>query len=116
MAKPGADIDGFIDLIAADEVPEGEGRYVEVQDRVLAVFRCEGEFYVTDNTCPHAGGNLAGGYFEGRILFCPWHHWPFDIKTGRCPQSQSIWVQTYPARVESGRVQADLRGHDGSGE
>lgn len=109
MAGTCADSDGLTDLIAEDDVPEGEGRCVETQDRVLAVFQCEGEFYVTDNACPHAGGNLAGGYIEGQILFCPWHHWPFNIKTGRCPQSESVWVQTYPVSVENGRVRADLR-------
>ena len=108
MAAIRADSDGYTDLIAAGDVPEGEGRCVEAKDRVLGVFRCDGEFYVTDNACPHAGGNLAGGYFEGQILFCPWHHWPFDIRTGRCPQSQSVWVQTYPVKVELGRVWANL--------
>ena len=100
--------DNFTDLIAGGDVPEGEGRCVEAGEKILGVFRCEGEFYVLDNACPHAGGNLAGGYFEGKVLFCPWHHWPFDVRTGRCPQSEHVNVTTYPVQVRNGRVWADL--------
>ena len=96
------------------ELEEGKGRYVEVGGFQLAVFLDRGSVRVIDNTCPHAGGNLAAGFVEDGCAVCPWHYWAFRLDTGALRDAPGVTVTTYKVRtVERGDgkpalVQADL--------
>lgn len=80
------------------QVPPGTGRTVVALGRRIALFNQEGEFHAIDDTCPHRGASLGEGLLhQGRVI-CPWHSWMFDVRTGVCPDSQDIVVQSYPAR------------------
>lgn len=94
----------WIDLCALAELPAEGGHYVEHANHAYAVFRIDGDIRVMDDHCPHAGGSLsAGAIVEGCVL-CPWHAWPFDVKTGICPDAESYRAKVYAVRVEGGRV------------
>lgn len=96
------------------ELTEGEGKYVEIDGFHLAVFQHEDEVFVLDNTCPHAGGSLSGGWVEDGCAVCPWHNWAFDLRSGVLRgNAGGAQVQSYPTRVVEGPdgsslVQADL--------
>ena len=99
----------WTDLCAVSDIAATGGHYVETNDRGLAVFRVEpSRVHVIDNTCPHAGGSLAGGYVDNGCVICPWHGWPFELGTGQCPDNPQIGVSSYPTRIVGGRVQAML--------
>ena len=96
-----------------DELKEGAGKFVEVGPYQLAVFLDQGKPYVIDNYCPHAGGNLAGGYVYEGCAVCPWHEWAFRLDNGQLRESAAVRVNSYPVRVmeQAGLpklVQADL--------
>ena len=76
----------------------------------MAVFRLADpeRIVVVDNACPHAGGNLAGGAVEGRIVTCPWHHWEFDLDRGVCIHSARARLRRYRAEVRDGIIWAEL--------
>ena len=99
-------------LCEIDELKPGEGKYVEIEGFGLAVFIDNGQVFVMDNTCPHAGGNLAGGYVEEGCAVCPWHYWAFRLGNGELKDSPGVKVPTYKSRIfefEGKRlVQADL--------
>lgn len=76
--------------ISRAEVPEGEGRTVEVDGTVVAVFNVDGRYYALDGVCPHAGGPLGDGFLTGTVVTCPWHGWQFDVTTGACTFSPDI--------------------------
>jgi nitrite reductase/ring-hydroxylating ferredoxin subunit len=99
-------------LCHLSELEEGKGKYVEIDGFQLAVFLDEGRPYVMDNTCPHAGGNLAGGFIEKGCAVCPWHYWTFHLDSGQLRDAPGVVVKTYPVRItqhEKGAlVQADL--------
>ncbi|HLT29441.1 MAG TPA: nitrite reductase (NAD(P)H) small subunit [Myxococcaceae bacterium] len=38
------------------------------------------------------------------MLHCPLHAWPFDVRTGRCPEQPTASVGTYPVRVQDGEL------------
>ena len=106
----------WIDLCLTSEVPENGGYYVTHQNHSLAVFRVpaqptEGSLYpecafsVIDDRCPHAGGSLSSGFVQDGCVVCPWHHWPFDIFTGACPDNPNIRVRTHRVRIANDRVQ-----------
>lgn len=100
-------------LCDLDELSETKGKYVEIGGFQLAVFLSDGAVYATDNTCPHAGGSLAGGEVEGGCVVCPWHAWSFQLRTGQLRDAPGVTIRTYATRVvePAGKariVQADL--------
>jgi nitrite reductase/ring-hydroxylating ferredoxin subunit len=104
---------GWTSLFELEELEEGRGRYAEVDGFRLAVFLHEGQVYVMDNYCPHAGGNLAAGWVEDGCAVCPWHAWMFRLESGQLRDSPGVVVKTYPVRLlrREGKpvlVQADL--------
>jgi len=93
----------WITLCTMDELKEGLGKYVEVQGYRLAVFLHEGEPFVTDNSCPHAGGSMSGGHITGTgsdaCAICPWHGWGFQLTTGNLTGGWDAEVlKVYPTR------------------
>jgi len=97
-------------LLAVDECGPGQGRFVAVDDHELAVFHLSkpDRFVVCRNSCPHAGANLSAGTVEGAVVTCPWHHWMFDLDTGRCTEVLEVSVRKYDCRVEDGYLYASL--------
>ena len=101
--------DAWRELCALDDVLPGAGLYVPHDDWDLAVLRpSDDEVFVLHNRCPHAGGSLASGWMEDGCVVCPWHAWAFNLTTGACPEAPQFKVQTFPARVCAGRVEAQL--------
>lgn len=101
--------DSWTDLCALSDVPKVGGAYVVHNGRAIAVFRIgDHQARVLDDACPHAGGSLSGGHLHDGCVVCPWHGWPFDAESGRCPDNPKIKVNTYPSRVVDGRVWAKI--------
>ena len=99
-------------LCELHELKPGEGKYVEIDGFQLAVFIEKDQVFVIDNTCPHAGGNLAGGYVDDGCAVCPWHYWAFRLDTGELKETPGVKITTYKVRLHDyeGKklVQADL--------
>lgn len=100
----------FVELITVDRCRAGAGTFVEHDGLDLAVFISadRDRVIVLDNTCPHAGGNLAAGTLDGHIVSCPWHHWKFDVRTGTCVDAPRARVRRYNAELRRGVVFVDL--------
>ena len=95
------------------DLAEGKGKYVEIGGFQLAVFLHHDQPFVTDNYCPHAGGNMAGGFVdETGCAVCPWHAWAFHLENGQLRDAPGVVLRTYKTRVfdHDGRklVQAEL--------
>lgn len=100
-------------LCELSELEEGRGKYVEIGGFQLAVFLDGGRVAVMDNTCPHAGGPMSGGYVEGGCAHCPWHHWAFRLDNGQLRDMPGVALTTYKVRhlERDGKptlIQADL--------
>ena len=68
-----------------------------------------GEIVAFKPRCPHAQGPLAEGKLKGNVLVCPWHFFPFDLRTGKVAGAESILRLTrYAVTVESGEILVDL--------
>lgn len=94
-----------IDLCGVDEVEEGGALKVETEGLTLAVFKVEGEVYVTDDTCTHGPGSLSEGFLDGHEIECDFHQGCFDIRTGAVTAPPcTVPLKTYEAKVEEGRV------------
>lgn len=86
-------------LCDLEELTEGKGKYVEIDGFQLAVFLDRGAISVIDNNCPHAGGNLAGGFVDNGCAVCPWHYWAFRLDNGEMRDSPGVAVTKYPVRT-----------------
>jgi nitrite reductase (NADH) small subunit/3-phenylpropionate/trans-cinnamate dioxygenase ferredoxin subunit len=90
------------------ELAEGEGRVFQVADKLIAVFRHEGQYYAIDDTCPHMGDSLSQGYVENGIVTCPWHAWRFRLSDGAWADNPRIKIGSYPVRISNGEIQVAI--------
>jgi len=91
------------------DIQDDIGVPVEVDGRVIAVFRTEGSYYAIDDICPHKGAPLADGVVYDKSVTCTWHGWRFSLETGCLAESQRTRVATYPVRVAGEVVEVGIR-------
>ena len=65
----------------------------------LAVYNVNGEYYATENSCPHRGAPLTEGALCGHIVECGLHGWQFDVRSGECLTVPER-IRTYQVIVE----------------
>lgn len=97
--------DSWMDVMALEDVFEGEVMAVNVQGKEIALYEVQGELYATDNLCTHGAARLSDGFLEGREIECPFHQGRFDVCTGKAlcaPLTENIRV--YPVRIDNKRV------------
>jgi 3-phenylpropionate/trans-cinnamate dioxygenase ferredoxin subunit len=87
-----------------EDFPEGTCKTIELSpERELALYRVNGEFYATENFCPHKGAPLAAGKLCDHVIECELHGWQFDVRTGEC-LTVSERLSTYRVVVEEGLI------------
>src|SRR5262245_66183504 len=87
------------------DIAEGEGKTVSVNNKLIAVFRQNGQFFAIDDVCPHMGASLSGGYMENNIVTCPWHAWRFRLTDGAWADNPRLKIGCYQVRVAGDEVQ-----------
>ena len=98
----------FYPVCRVSELAEGEARMVQAADKLIAVFRHEGQYFAIDDTCPHMGDSLSRGYVEKGIVTCPWHAWRFRLSDGAWADNPRIKIGSYPVRVVDGEIQVEV--------
>lgn len=73
----------YVRACSVDEVPLGSAKMIRVEGRPIAIFNLNGDFYATDDICPHEGGPLSEGFIDGENVTCPWHGATFHILSGK---------------------------------
>jgi 3-phenylpropionate/trans-cinnamate dioxygenase ferredoxin component len=74
---------GFIRVAKVSDLPDPGKILVEVDDRLVALFKVDGQFFALDDVCTHDGGPLAEGKLEDHTIACPRHGAKFDIRNGK---------------------------------
>ena len=87
-----------------DEIGPGSGKKVEIDGDGLAIFNLNGQFYALNDLCPHRGAPLSEGFLDAGKVFCPWHCFDFDLKTGECGMVPSMRVEAYPIKIEGDEI------------
>ena len=90
------------------ELTPGSNCELVVEDRIVAIFNVDGDFYALDGVCPHQGGPLGKGALSGCIVTCPWHGWQFDVRSGQHQASASLQHTTFPVKVEGAEIFVDV--------
>jgi nitrite reductase (NADH) small subunit len=98
----------WIDVGALEDIPRRGARTVRTAQGCVAVFRTQDDrVFALDDRCPHKGGPLSDGLVHGAAVTCPLHAWVISLETGLAQGEDAGAVETYPARVEAGRVLID---------
>jgi nitrite reductase (NADH) small subunit len=113
-------------VCAADEIPPGEHRVVDVAGRQIGIFNIGGDFYALPNACFHQNGPLCRGIvsgtmradessmfkpewrLDGEVVVCPWHSLEFHIKTGQSIAYPERRLPTYSVSIVDGMLKLTL--------
>ena len=92
---------GFVDIAEVEAIPSGASAGIQVEGERIALFNYEGQFYATQNSCPHMGASLAGGpMLKGGRIRCMLHGWVLDFN--ECEDEDGL--RRFPVKVANGRV------------
>ena len=83
VSSAGKAPDKWVVVLNAIDLRPGEMVGVDLDNRHIAVYNVEGQFFATDNVCTHAFAILTDGWLEGDIIECPLHAGQFHVRTGR---------------------------------
>lgn len=99
----------WLEIGGLDEIPRAGARVVRTADGDIAVFRtADDEVFALRDLCPHKGGPLSQGIVHGRKVTCPLHNWHIELDCGKAVAPDEGCAQTYPVRLENGRVWLDI--------
>ncbi len=94
-----------------DDLPANGGVCVKYKDEQIALFYFtrRGEWYATQNQCPHRqqmalSRGMIGTQDDEPKIACPFHKKTFSLVTGECLSGDVCAIKTYPVKVENGNV------------
>lgn len=95
----------FIKVASQNDLNEGERTLIEVDDRLVILFRVNNQFFCIDDVCTHDGGTLSDGELVGCEIACPRHGARFDIRNGAAmcmPATQA--TKSHAVKIEGSDV------------
>ena len=99
---------GLVKVAKVSELLPGQSKTIVANGKEVGVYNVGGEFFCIDNMCPHAGGPIADGQIEGEVVYCPYHMWPFNVKTGEATFNSNVCVQKFDCSVEGDTVFVEI--------
>jgi NAD(P)H-dependent nitrite reductase small subunit len=98
-----------------EDVPRDGGIAVKLGKTQIAVFNfaSRGEWYATQNLCPHKqdmvlARGLVGDQANTPKVACPQHKKTFSLQTGECLSGDPLEIKTFPVKIEKGAVYVEL--------
>lgn len=105
------ELEGFLLACKTEDVPTDGGACVLVNGQQIAIynFARRGEWYATQNLCPHKqqmalSRGMIGTTFDEPKVACPFHKKTFSLKSGACLSGDEYQIKTYPVKVVDGEV------------
>lgn len=93
------------DVLASVDLPEATPVTVQVDWMPVLLYRRGGTVRAVQHWCPHAGGPLADGDFDGDVVECPWHQSRFRLSDGAPVQGPAaVPLRTFAVREQAGRI------------
>jgi len=107
-------------VLPEDQLAPNQWHITTIGNRSIGIYRSPHRLYAILNLCPHNGAEICRGRVTGRMLFshekgvhyseetltlrCPWHHWEFDLDSGKPVISMPGKLKHYPVKVEDGQI------------
>ena len=73
----------FVKVAKLSEIADPGRQLVEVDERLIVLFKVGGEVFALDDVCTHDDGPLGEGELVDHTIACPRHGAKFDIRDGR---------------------------------
>ena len=73
----------FVDVADVSDVPEGNTKHVEVNEKEILLANSDGKVYALCDRCSHNNAPLSMGTLNGKVITCPMHGARFDVTTGK---------------------------------
>ncbi|TKC02452.1 Rieske (2Fe-2S) protein [Pedobacter cryotolerans] len=86
LSKQEAERDDFVEM-------------AKVEGKKICIVKHKGNFAAIQNTCPHAGGILSGGWCKEGHIICPIHRYGYNLETGRGYTGQGDYIDVYPLEL-----------------
>ncbi len=95
----------------AENIPVKEAfiQKLKAGNRAICLVGFEGKYYAVSAKCPHAGGELAGGWCKNGNIICPLHRYEYDLKTGSGTKGQGDYVDTFPVEVRADGIYVQVK-------
>jgi len=102
-----------IKVCKISELPSGQSKSVQVNNKEVGVFNIKGKYYAIDNLCLHAGAPLTDGAIDEEKcqVICGWHAWGYDLATGKCVThpKQDIFTGTYNVKIQGDEIFVEVK-------
>jgi nitrite reductase (NADH) small subunit len=101
----GASARAWTEIGQIEDIPRLGARVISTAQGDIAVFRtADDQVFALRDRCPHKGGPLSQGIVFGHRVACPLHNWVIDLDSGRAVAPDEGCTQSFPVRLEAGRV------------
>ncbi len=103
----------FVRLASVRDVPDDSGIAAKYGDAQIAIFRQRGQWYATQNACPHTHAmvlarGIVGDEHGTPKVACPLHKRTFDLRSGACLSNDAPPIATYPVRLDGDDIYVEL--------
>jgi 3-phenylpropionate/trans-cinnamate dioxygenase ferredoxin subunit len=99
----------FVEVAAAEELPNGERLFVEIDATPIVLFNIGDQLFAIGDVCSHDDGPLGDGELSDHEISCPRHGASFDVRSGKVLSLPAIIdIPAYPVRVVNGQIQIGL--------
>ena len=94
----------FVRVARTTDLSDPGQMLLEVDERIVVLFKVGGQYFCLDDVCTHDGGPLSDGKLADHTIACPRHGAKFDIRTGK--------AMTMPATVDTAAHEVKIEGDD----
>jgi 3-phenylpropionate/trans-cinnamate dioxygenase ferredoxin subunit len=102
----------FVIVAEAEEIPNGERLFLEIDDLNIVIFNIAGKFFAIGDVCSHDDGPVGDGEFEEDAEYdisCPRHGGRFDVRNGKATVTPAVIdIPAYPVRENEGNLEVGL--------
>ncbi|MBI5197528.1 MAG: Rieske 2Fe-2S domain-containing protein [Nitrospirae bacterium] len=98
----------YIKAARTADVPVGGSLLVQPEGKKVVLFNLAGEFFALDNSCPHNNGPICEGRIDGDTVICPYHHWEFDIRTGKSKALSAYKIKMYNLKLDGDEIYVEV--------
>jgi nitrite reductase/ring-hydroxylating ferredoxin subunit/uncharacterized membrane protein len=96
---------GFIPIIVATEIVEGQTLRVDVDGTIMTVGRHQGQIFAIQEFCTHRFGPLSEGCFKNGEVQCPWHNSRFDLRTGKVVHGPAkLEIKVFEVQIRDNQI------------
>ena len=113
MTEQMVEVTTWTKACSTNDIPENGGAAVLINGQQIAIFNftLAGEWYATQNMCPHKmqfvlSRGMIGSHGEDcePKVACPFHKKTFSLKNGSCLSGDDYSIKTFPIKIENGNV------------